>query len=76
LDIVHVIVKLAGDITMDEQTLRAYKQALKVAWNDREISSDEAGMIDNLRESFQISMEDHIRIEMEVRSELKKEKAR
>lgn len=76
MDIVHVIVKLAGDITMDEQTLRAYKQALKVAWNDREISSDEAGMIDNLRESFQISMEDHIRIEMEVRSELKKEKAR
>jgi hypothetical protein len=48
----------------------AYKNALKQAWKDGKMSADESAMLDTLRKSLNISAEDHMNIEKEVRSEL------
>jgi hypothetical protein len=48
----------------------AYKNALKQAWKDGKMSADESAMLDTLRKSLNISAEEHINIEKEVRGEL------
>ena len=48
----------------------AYKNALKQAWKDGKMSADESAMLDTLRKSLNISAEEHIHIEREVRNEL------
>jgi hypothetical protein len=48
----------------------AYKNALKQAWKDGRMSADESAMLDTLRKSLNISAEDHVNIEKEVRGEL------
>ena len=48
----------------------AYKNALKQAWKDGKMSADESAMLDTLRKSLNISAEDHMNIEKEVRNEL------
>ncbi len=48
----------------------AYKNALKQAWKDGKMSADESAMLDTLRKSLNISAEDHMHIEREVRNEL------
>lgn len=48
----------------------AYKNALKQAWKDGKMSADESAMLDTLRKSLNISAEEHITIEKDVRTEL------
>jgi tetratricopeptide (TPR) repeat protein len=48
----------------------AYKNALKQAWKDGKMSADESAMLDTLRKSLNISPEDHVQIENDVRIEL------
>ena len=48
----------------------AYKNALKQAWRDGKMSADESAMLDTLRKSLNISADDHIEIERDVRNEL------
>ncbi len=48
----------------------AYKNALKQAWKDGKMSADESAMLDTLRKSLNISAEEHLKIEKDVRSEL------
>jgi hypothetical protein len=48
----------------------AYKNALKQAWKDGKMSADESAMLDTLRKSLNISAEEHMHIEHEVRNEL------
>jgi tetratricopeptide (TPR) repeat protein len=48
----------------------AYKNALKQAWKDGRMSADESAILDTLRKSLNISAEEHMHIEREVRSEL------
>jgi tetratricopeptide (TPR) repeat protein len=48
----------------------AYKNALKQAWKDGKMSADESAMLDTLRKSLNISPDEHVKIEQDVRSEL------
>jgi tetratricopeptide (TPR) repeat protein len=48
----------------------AYKNALKQAWKDGKMSADESAMLDTLRKSLNISPEEHLKIEKDVRIEL------
>lgn len=48
----------------------AYKNALKQAWKDGKMSADESAMLDTLRKSLNISPEEHLKIEHDVRGEL------
>jgi tetratricopeptide (TPR) repeat protein len=51
----------------------AYKNALKQAWRDGRMTADESAMLDTLRKSLNISADEHIKIEKDVRSELANE---
>lgn len=48
----------------------AYKNALKQAWKDGKMSADESAMLDTLRKSLNISPDEHVKIEQDVRIEL------
>ena len=48
----------------------AYKNALKQAWKDGKMSADESAMLDTLRKSLNISPDEHVKIEQDVRVEL------
>ncbi len=48
----------------------AYKNALKQAWKDGRMSANESAILDTLRKSLNISAEDHMEIERNVRAEL------
>lgn len=43
---------------------------MKQAWKDGRMSADESAMLDTLRKSLNISAEDHMKIESDVRNEL------
>ena len=48
----------------------AYKNALKQAWKDGRMSAAESSILDTLRKSLNISAEEHMEIESNVREEL------
>ncbi len=50
-----------------EQNLKAYKRVLEHAWSDGGISVEEAALLEKLRESLNISPEQHFKIEKQVR---------
>jgi len=50
-----------------ERNLKAYKRVLEHAWSDGGISVEEAAMLEKLRESLNITPEQHFFIEKEVR---------
>ena len=47
----------------------AYKNAMKQAWKDGRVSAEEATLLETLRTSLNISAEEHMQVEKELREE-------
>jgi len=51
---------------MTNANLETYRKALEQAWKDGHVTADERAMLESLRKSVGITLEEHMKIEEEV----------